>query len=328
MAENGHWRMRRKTSTLTTDDFAFVPASAAAPGDGELLVRTRFIALDPYLARAMRAGAGEDADWPDGVIEGRVVAEVLETRSPRFASGQLVSGIGRWQQEQVVDAASFEPIAANIDPPSLSLGVFGRSGITAWVGLHLAKPLSGETLLVSAASGPVGSVVGQLAKKRGLRVVGTAGGLHKCAYVIEDLGFDACLDHRSPDFESEIAVAANGGFDILFENVGGPSLDAALPAMKHGGRIMLCGLAAHYNDDDPLVLRNFKNLLYRSLSLRGFVTAEHPDLFAPALAELQGGIDSGDIGHRETIIDGIDCAPAAYLEMLAGQGVGKRLIRP
>lgn len=327
MAANGYWRMRCRTETLTLDDFEFAPAELALPGEGQLLVRTRFISLDPYLARAMRSWSGEVSGWADGTIHGRIVGEVLGSRAPGFAPGQFATGVARWQQEQVIDAATIEPVPDGIDPPSLILGILGRSGLTAWIGLHLADPQPGETLLVSAASGPVGSVVGQLAKARGMRVIGTAGGAEKCDYVTSALGFDACLDHRLPDLTGRIAGAAPGGIHILFENVGGPNLDATLPSMAQGGRIMLCGLAAHYNDEHPLALINFKTLLYRGLTLRGFITAEHPHLFAPALAELRERVASGRIAHTESITDSLEHAPAAYLEMLKGQGIGKRLIR-
>jgi NADPH-dependent curcumin reductase CurA len=320
--------MRRRTDRLSIEDFMLRPVEPIAPVAGQALIATRMIALDPYLARAMKSWTGEHPDWGDGTIHGRVIGEVLATRSPALAVGDHVLAVARWQAFDVVDAAQVEILDSRIDPPSLALGVVGRSGITAWVGLHLAAPQSGETLLVSAASGPVGSVVGQLAKARGLRVVGTAGGEEKCAYVRDTLGFDACLDHRLPDLVERIAAAAPHGVDILFENVGAPSLDAALPAMNRHGRIQLCGLAAHYNDEQPMALRHFKELLYRAITLRGFITAEHSHLFAPALAALHAGIDEGWIRHSETIVDGLENAPAAYLDMLKGQGIGKRLIRP
>lgn len=327
MSSNGYWRIRRRRETLTADDFDFVPAEIRHPDEGEITVRTRHIALDPYLARAMRNWSGEVPDWAEGIIHGRVVGEVRDSRAPGFAVGDRVLAIGRWQTSQIIPACRAEPIAAAIDPPRLALGVLGRSGLTAWVGLHLANPQRGETLLVSAATGPVGSVVGQLAKARGLYVIGTAGGADKCACAVNELGFDACLDHRAPDLAGRIASMAPDGIAILFENVGGPNLDATLPAMAKNGRVMLCGLAAHYNDDAPLMLNHFKSLLYRAITLRGFITAEHPELFEPALAELIAGVADGTIIHRETIIDGLDHAPAAFLDMLRGVGIGKRLIR-
>jgi NADPH-dependent curcumin reductase CurA len=324
---NGFWRVRRRCETLTLADFVFAADELRAPAENEITIHTRHIALDPYLARAMRNWTGEVPEWADGTIHGRIVGEVLSSQAPGYAVGDTVLAIGRWQAVQTLAAARAEVISPAINPPRLALGVLGRSGMTAWVGLHLARPSTGETLLVSAASGPVGSVVGQLGKARGLRVVGTAGGADKCAYVVDTLGFDACLDHRDPDLTGRIAAAAPEGIDILFENVGAPSLDAALPTMAQGGRIMLCGLAAHYNDEAPLALTHFKTLLYRALALRGFITAEHPKLFEPALAELADGVASGAIVHRETIIDRLEQAPAAYLNMLQGAGIGKRLIR-
>lgn len=324
---NGFWRMRRRCATLTVDDFAFVPAGVARPDEDEITVRTNFIALDPYLARAMRGWAGEIPEWADGTIHGRIVGEVVESGTPAFRVGDSVLAIARWQPVQTIAAARAERVSPTTDPPRLALGVLGRSGMTAWIGLHLARPVAGETLLVSAASGPVGSVVGQLAKARGLHVIGTAGGADKCAYAVDTLGFDACLDHGQPDLTARIADAAPDGIQILFENVGGPNLDATLPAMAQDGRIMLCGLAAHYNDDAPLKLTNFKMLLHRAITLRGFITAAHPHLFAPALAELANGVANGRITHCETIINGLEQAPAAYLDMLRGAGIGKRLIR-
>ena len=327
MESKGYWRMRRRATTLAAENFEFVPAACRAPGNGELRVRTRFIALDPYLSRPMRGWSGEVPGWQDGTIHGRVIAEVVESRAPGFAPGDTVFGVGRWQDEQCVAAANFEKVSETIDPPSLRLGVLGASGITGWVGLRLAAPKPGETLLVSAATGPVGSVVGQLARAQGLHVIGIAGGADKCRHAVDRLGFAHCLDHREPDLAARIAGAAPGGVDILFENVGGASLDAGLAAMARHGRILLCGLAAHYRDDAPLALRHFKQLLYAALTLRGFITAEHPELHAPALEALRQGVASGTLLYDETLIDGLENAPAAYLDMLGGGGVGKRIIR-
>lgn len=327
MTANGYWRMRGRTETLTLDDFEIAPAEMPIPGEGQILVRTRFLSLDPYLSRPMRTWIGEVSGWVDGTVYGRIVGDVIESRTAEFLLGDVVTAVARWQSVQAIDALQAERVPADLDPASLILGILGRSGITAWVGLHLAHPQPGQTLLVSAASGPVGSVVGQIAKARGLRVIGMAGGPDKCDHVIGVLGFDACLDHRLPDLAGRIAAAAPDGIHILFENVGGAGLDAALASMAQGGRIMLCGLAAHYNHEHPLALSNFKALLYRGLTLRGFITAEHPHLFAPALAELREGVERGRIKHSETIVDGLENAPAAYLDMLKGTGIGKRLVR-
>lgn len=205
------WAMRRRTERLTLDDFVLRPVEALEPADGQALIAIRSIALDPYLARAMKSWSGEHPGWSNRTVHGRVVGEVIASCSPALAVGDHVLTVARWQAFAVVEGAQVEIVDPAIGSPRLALGTLGRSGITAWVGLDLAVPRSGETLVVSAASGPVGSVVGQLARRRGLRVVGTAGGADKCRYLRETLGFDACLDHRLPDLAGRIAAAAPDG---------------------------------------------------------------------------------------------------------------------
>jgi len=321
------WVMRRKTGTLTVDDYALVDVDPpAAPGPGELRVRTRFFALDPYLSRYMKTWQGDTPLWSEGKVNGRTVAEVIESNADGFKPGDTVLVTARWQPENVVKAASAMLIDPEIDPPSLVLGILGASGRTAWVGYELAEPKAGETLLVSAASGPVGSVVGQLAKRHGLKAIGIAGGAEKCAYV-ESLGFDACLDHRLPDLAGRLASVAPQGVDIVFENVGQTGLDAGLSAINEKGRIMLCGLAQHYNDERPMELHHFRALLYRQVRLQGFRTADYLDLYPKADAELRAGIREGWLQYSEVLIDGLENAAASYLAMLRGEGIGKRLIR-
>lgn len=319
--------MRRRIGTLTTDVFELVAHALPALADGEVSVRTCFLSLDPYLARAMKTWVGEAPGWADGLVHGRMIAEVEASRSARFAPGDLVTGLGTWSDRQNLDETALTRVPPELDRPSLVLGVLGRSGLTAWVGVQLASITAGETFVVSAAAGAVGSVAGQLAAARGCRVIGMAGGPEKARYMKEELGFHAALDHRLPDLGGRLAAAAPNGVDVLFENVGAPSLDAALPSLKPGGRVMLCGLAAHYNDEDPLTLQNFKALLYKGLTVRGFITAGHSELFPSAMAELTAAVRTGALVWRETITDGLEAAPAAYLAMLAGQGIGKRLIR-
>jgi NADPH-dependent curcumin reductase CurA len=321
------WAMRRPTANLTIDDFMLRDMPPPEAGDGEILVETHYISLDPYLSRAMKSWKGEHPGWADGTIHGRIVGTVIESRFPGLSVGDRVIGIGRWQPVNAMPGQAVQLIAPDIDPPSLVLGALGRSGITAWVGLHLSGLKAGETILISAATGPVGSVAAQLAKARGCHVIGTAGGEAKCRHATDLLGYDACIDHGAADLEDRLKAAAGEGVDVLFENVGASSLDAALPLMRPRGRIMLCGLAQHYLTEDPMLLRNFKYLLYSELSLRAFITANYPDLFAPALEELRDGILSGRLLFQETIIDGLDNAADTFLAMLGGEGIGKRLIR-
>lgn len=322
------WRMlHQPEDKILEDQFVLETIPLGQLGEGQVHVKTLFISLDPYLARMMQKWQGERPGWSEGIVHGRIIAEVIESRSPLFSPGDHVWTVGRWQEQDIFEASELERTDTAPLPPQTALGVLGRSGITAWVGLHLAEPRPGETLLVSAATGPVGSVAGQLARIAGCHVVGTAGGPQKCRHAVERLGFAACIDRHSADFETELAAAVPNGIDILFENVGGPSLDPALKLMNLGGRIMLCGLAAHYNSEAPLVLTNFKELLYRKINLRGFVTADYPELFGQALQELRAGLSADTIRYDETIIDGIEQAPASYLAMLQGAGIGKRLVR-
>ena len=322
------WRMRRRTEQMSVDDF--VQDEAELPdtlANGEVRVQSRFIALDPYLARQMREWRGVSSEWAQGIIHGRIVGEVTESRCDGLVAGDAVLATARWQAEDIHPASSLEKIRPEIDPPSLRLGVFGASGLTAWVGLALAQTKAGETLLVSAATGPVGSVAGQIARARGLRAIGIAGGAEKCALAVERYGYSACLDHREPDLAGRLAAAAPGGLNIVFENTGGAPLDAAFANMADHGRIMLCGLAAHYNSALPYAFPHFGELLYRHITLKGFATAHHPDLMAQGLEELLAMKAAGSLYYTETITDGIENAPAAYLDMLAGKGIGKRLIR-
>jgi NADPH-dependent curcumin reductase len=322
------WRMRRKTDQMTLDDFmtdeVILPDGLAA---GQVRVRNRFIALDPYLARQMREWRGVAPEWAEGIIHGRIVGEVIESRFDGLAAGDAVLTTARWQSEDVHQGHSLEKIQLEIDPPSLRLGVFGASGLTAYVGLSLSEPKSGETILVSAATGPVGSVVGQIAKAQGLRVIGIAGSAEKCALAVEHYGYDACLDHREANLARQLAEVAPTGINIVFENTGGAPFNTALANMADHGRIMLCGLAAHYTGEMPYNFPNFAELLYRHITLRGFATAHHPKLMEQGLAHLLAMKATGSLVYSETITDGIENAPAAYLQMLLGTGIGKRLIR-
>lgn len=322
------WRMRRKTDHITVDDFTTdegtLPDSLA---EGQVRVRNRFIALDPYLARQMRNWRGVSPEWAEGIIHGRVVGEVIESRFAGLATGDAVLATARWQAEDVHRGETLEKIPPEIDPPSLRLGVLGASGLTAFVGLSLAEPKAGETLLVSAATGPVGSVAGQIAKAQGLRTIGIAGGAQKCAIAVERYGYDKCLDHREANLAERLAQAAPNGINIAFENTGGAPFNAALSNMADHGRIMLCGLAAHYNSDLRFDFPNFAELLYRHITVKAFATAHYPELMERGLKHLLALKASASLDYSETVTDGIENAPTAYLEMLLGKGIGKRLVR-
>jgi hypothetical protein len=320
--------MRHQTHILTPDDFEISDTTLPEPQVGQVLARVLMFSLDPYLARSMQTWIGETPDWRDGIIRGRLLSEVVHSEAAGIAVGDLIVGLGRWQEFEVFDAERVERVDDDANPASLSLGVMSASGLTAWVGLHLAAVKLGETVLISAATGTVGSVAGQLARQRGCRVIGLAGGQAKCEHAVKSLGFHACVDHRAPDLEKQIAtVADHYGIDVVFENVGAPSMDAALPSMVTHGRILLCGLAAHYNSASPATLQNFILLLYKQISITPFSITEQRALWTEARTELAKSIADGSIKYDETIVDGFENAPVAYLDMLLGIGLGKRLLR-
>jgi NADPH-dependent curcumin reductase CurA len=319
--------MRQRTDVLTTSDYVMSETDVPAAQPGQILARVLMMALDPYLARSMQTWIGETPAWADGTIHGRVLAEVVHSEAEGLQVGDLVAGLGRWQDYELFEARRVERIDPEINPPSLSLGVLSGAGLTAWIGIHLVDPQPGQTIFISAATGTVGSVAGQLSRKRGCRVIGLAGGHDKCRHAVDVLGFDACVDHTSQELSGHVAAAAPDGIDVVFENVGTPSIDAALPSMAMRGRILLCGLAAHYNSVEPATLRNIIQLLYKQVSILPLAINDHRELLSRARRELREGLVTGSITHQETVVDGFDQAPTAYLDMLAGAGLGKRLLR-
>ncbi len=328
MIEAQRVRMIRKPNgPLQEGDFTIEGLTLEGPGTGEVLTRTRWLSLDPYLSPMMRTWQGPDPCWALGIIQGRMVAQVEASAHPSFAAGDWVAGSGHWQSHNLHNGHDLRKLELEDGiPPSAHLGLLGSSGITAWLGIHRILNLrDGETLTISSAAGIVGGIAGQLAKARGARVVGIAGGAEKCAEVVA-LGFDTCVDHRHPDFPELLARAVPGPVDAHFENVGAPSLDAVLPLLRDRGRIALCGLIAHYLDDQPVALTNFRKLLTSAIQLQGFRVFDYPQEVPRALADLRAGLHDGSISLRETVTHDLASAPAAYLAMLAGQGSGKHLI--
>jgi NADPH-dependent curcumin reductase CurA len=302
--------------------------------EGQVLVRHHWLSLDPYMRMRMNAGKNYAAPVEVGaVMVAGTAGEVVESRHPGFAAGDLVVCQGGWQECSVIDATAQGAIR-KVDtarvPLSACLGAVGMPGVTAWIGLAtIIEPKAGETLVVDAASGAVGSVVGQLAKARGCRIVGFAGGADKCTYVRDELGFDACIDYRGKDFDAlaaELEAAAPQGVDGLFENVGGLILDVVLSRMNAFGRIALCGLISGY-DGAPMPIRNPRLLLTQRLKLQGFIVSDHLPLWPAALKELGEGVATRRIRYRETIALGLEKAPEAFLGLLKGRNFGKQLVR-
>ena len=325
----------RPAAEATTEHFRLEAAPVSAVPEGHVLVRVHYLSLDPYMR--MRMNDAKSYAAPVGIGEvmvGGTVGEVVESRQEGFAPGDTVVCMGGWQELAVLDARQpgmVRKVDASHIPLSAFLGAVGMPGVTAWVGLnHIIEPKAGETIVVSAASGAVGSVVGQLAKAKGCRVVGLAGGAEKCAYVVGELGFDACIDYKQhPDFKSLAAAldaAAPKGVDGNFENVGGLILDVVLSRMNAFGRVALCGMISGY-DGQSLAINNARLLLTQRLKLQGFIVSEHMARWPAALKELGGLVASGELKFRESVAQGIGAAPEAFLGLLKGKNFGKQLVK-
>lgn len=319
----------RPEGTPTPDCFRLVTVPLQAPAEGEVLVRNELLSVDPYIRMRMEA---KDSYAPvmaiGDVMVGRTVGQVVDSRADGLAVGDWVVGRLGWQDYSVAKPAELQKVDVARAPASAYLGALGSTGITAWVGLmHFGRPQPGETVLVSAASGAVGSVVGQLAKRQGCRAVGIAGGAAKCELVRQAYGFDDCVDYKRPDFAEALARALPSGADIYFDNVGGPILDAVLPLLNNFARVPLCGLVSQYNAAEPYGVRNLREIFNRRVTLRGFVLSDHKDLWPQAEAELLQAHAQGQLHYRETIAEGLENAPQAFIDMLAGRNVGKQLVR-
>jgi NADPH-dependent curcumin reductase len=317
------------------DNFRQVQAEIPPLAAGQVLVRHHFLSLDPYMRGRMNDGKNYAAPQPlDAVMIGGTVGVVAESKHPSFDVGDSVVGMGGWQQYSVVDAEThglLRKVDASGVPLSAYLGAVGMPGVTAWYGLtQIIGPRVGDTVAVSAASGAVGSMVGQLAKAQGCRVVGVAGGPDKCAYVVGELGFDACIDHRafadSRSLGAALREAAPGGIDGHFENVGGTVLNAVLPLMNAFGRVAVCGMISGYNGE-PIPLDDPRLILTSRLRLQGFIVSEHMQLWPTALAELGAGVASGRLKYRETVAEGLASAPEAFLGLLKGRNFGKQVVK-
>jgi NADPH-dependent curcumin reductase CurA len=309
-------------------DFRLVETALRDPEEGELVVKNLFLSLDPYMRGRMNEGKSYAARVELGdVMVGGTVGEVIASRHPKLKVGDVVVGALGWQQYALSKGDGLMKVDPAKVPLSAYLGAVGMPGVTAWYGLHdIGKPKPGETLVVAAASGAVGSVVGQLAKIAGCRAVGIAGGKDKCAYVTRELGFDVCLDHHDPSLKEQLREATPNGIDIYFENVGGPILDLVLARLNAFARIPLCGLVSQYNATEPYGVKNFGALLTNRATVQGFIVSEHMDRWPAALADLAKHVTEGRLKYRESIAKGLESAPQAFIGMLAGKNFGKQLV--
>ncbi len=321
---------RRPEGRLTEDCFAMAEAAVPEPAPGQVLLRNRFLSIDPYQRRMMLGVQGYPTELREGgVMVGRGVAEVVASRDDAWQAGDLALGDFGWQHYALAGAGGLRRLDATVQPASLHLGLLGSSGETAWYGLvQLGRPQAGETVVVSAAGGAVGSTVGQIARLLGCRVIGIAGGAEKCAEVVQRFGFHACLDHRAPELTARLRAAAPAGVDVNFENVGGAVLDAVLPTLNPGARVALCGMVAHYNATQPLPFGNLMKLLDQCVTLTGFrIGHVAPALREQARTDLLGWWRDGLLLAPETVTEGLETAPSALIGLLEGGNIGKRVVR-
>jgi len=325
----------RPSGEATADNFKLFEKPLGAPGEGQVVVRHHFLSLDPYMRGRMNDAKSYAQPQPlNQVMQGGTVGEVVESRHPKYKAGDHVVGYGGWQEYSIVDGSQpgmLRKVDTRQVPLSAYLGAVGMPGVTAWYGLiKICQPKAGQTIVVSAASGAVGSAVGQLAKSRGCRAVGIAGGADKCGYVKNELGFDACVDYKAhPDSKSlyqALKEATPDGVDGCFENVGGTVLDVTLARMNAFGRIALCGMISGY-DGQPIPLQQPQLLLQSRLTIEGFIVGEHMEVWPEALKELATMVATGKLKYRETIADGLAAAPEAFLGLLKGRNFGKQLVK-
>ena len=317
---------------LGLEHFRLTEAPIPAPGDGEVLLRARYVSLDAA-NRAWMLGPTYRAALKAGdVMAGGALAEVIESRSSGFKPGDFVFGDTGWREYAVLPAATLMKVMQR-EPLSHAVSVYGIAGLTAYFGLlECGRPKAGETVVVSAAAGSVGSIVGQIARIKGCRVIGIAGGAEKCDLVTSQLGFDAAVDYKrhvgNPmGLYQALQAATDGGIDVYFDNVGGETLDACLFGMKEHGRIAACGAVSRYDGTEPYGVHGTPMIVSKRITIRGFIVTDFFGQAAKALAELEGWVGSGQLKVLEDIVDGFENLPAALVGLLAGDNVGKRMVR-
>lgn len=323
---------RRPHGAPSAEDFRLESVPVPVAGPGQVLLRTLYLSLDPYMRGRMNEGPSYAPPVAlDAPMAGQTVSIVEQSQHPKFEVGARVCAEAGWQDYAVSDGRDLLRMGA-MQRPSDALGVLGMPGLTAYVGLlDIAQPQSGETVVVAAATGAVGSLVGQMAKIRGCRVVGVAGGAEKCAFAVDTLGFDACLDHRAPDLPQQMKAAVPEGIDVYFESVGGAVLAAVVPLLNVGARIPLCGLIAWYNldqlpagpDRTPQLL---VTLLKNRVKLQGFIVFDHYERRGAFLRDMTGWLSEGKVKYREHMIEGLEQAPRALMGLLQGENFGKVVV--
>jgi len=314
-------------------DFRIEDYAPPTPGDGEVLLRTIWLSLDPYMRGRMSDGPSYATPVPvGGVMEAGTVSEVIASNNPGFAKGDIVLSRAGWQTHALSDGKGLGKIDPTLAPVSTAVGVLGMPGMTAYTGLlDIGKPQAGETVVVAAASGAVGSAVGQIAKIKGARAVGIAGGKDKCEHVKHELGFDECLDHRDPHLAAKLKEACPKGIDVYFENVGGAVFEAVFPLLNTFARMPVCGLIAHYNDTESAAPKwaghLMRAVLTKRLNLRGFIVSDFAARRPDFLRDMSAWVREGKVKYKEYVTEGLDSAPAAFMGLLKGANFGKQLVR-
>ena len=319
----------RPSGPPSTANFERVDSAAPEPGEGQMLLRTLYLSLDPYMRGRMNDARSyaKPAELGKPMVGG-TVSEVVASRNAKFAVGDIVVAHAGWQDYGLSDGAGLRKLDAKAAPISTALGVLGMPGMTAYCGLlEIGKPKPGETVVVAAASGAVGSAVGQIARIKGARAVGVAGGVAKCRFVVEELGFDACIDHRAPDFAAQLAAACPKGVDVYFENVGGAVQQAVWPLLNDFARVPVCGVIAQYNATAPSPGPDIATILRKRLLVRGFIVWDFAAREGDFLRNMAAWIREGKLKYREDIVEGLDKAPEAFLGLLEGKNFGKLLVK-
>lgn len=318
----------RPEGEVAPSHFKLVETPLAPLADGQVRVRNHYLSLDPYMRGRMNESKSYAVPQPlNEVMLGGTVGEVVESKNARFNVGDKVVGFMGWQEFGTSDGVALKKVDTTHVPLSAYLGAVGMPGVTAWYGLHkIIAPKAGETVAVSSAAGAVGGAVGQLAKAMGCRVIGIAGGDEKCRYVTDELGFDACVDYKKNNLRDDLKAAAPNGIDGYFENVGGAVLDAVLARMNAFGRIALCGMIAGY-DGEPVPIRQPQLFLVSRLKLEAFIVSEHMEVWPEALMDLGTHVAQGKLKYRESIAQGIERAPEAFIGLLKGRNFGKQLVK-
>src|SRR5262245_43867434 len=319
----------RPAGVPTLETFQFAESEVPKPGDNQVLVRMLYLSVDPYLRGRMRVRKSYVAPFEVGqVIKNTAVGEVIESTSPRFQPGDVVSGNFGWRLYDVADANAVMKVVPGVSPTT-ALGVLGPTGLTAYFGLlEIGQPKTGETVVVSGAAGAVGIVVCQIAKLKGCRVVGTAGSDEKCDYLQRELGIDVAINYKSANMPGALKEACPNGIDVYFDNVGGEVSEAVLPLITNGARLVICGQISMYNSDEPPIgLRPQPYLLVNSARMEGFIITKYMNRFGEGIQQLAQWFMSGQLKHAETIVEGFENTPQAFIGLFSGDNLGKQIVK-